>query len=47
MCIFYKRLDQRTFRIPEAASANVTHIEIEPSELDALLDGLSIAPQTH
>lgn len=47
MCIFYKRLDAGTFRIPEAASEGTRHIEIEPSELDALLDGIEVERRMH
>jgi transposase len=42
MCIFYKRLDRGTFRLPEAASADAHHVEIDDAALDALLDGIEV-----
>jgi len=48
MCIFYKRLDKGTFRMPEPRSKDVRHIELEPGELDALLDGIDVGePRVH
>jgi transposase len=44
MCIFYKRLDRGVFVLPEIAAADATHVEIEESALDALLDGIAIEP---
>jgi transposase len=43
MCLFYKRLDAGTFRIPEAPRSGVTSIVVEERELDALLDGIDLA----
>jgi transposase len=45
VCVFYKRLDEGTFSLPAAPTADVTHMEIDDATLDALLDGISIAPQ--
>jgi transposase len=42
MCIFYKRLDKGTFRIPEAPSGDAKHIEVDEAMLDALLDGIAV-----
>lgn len=42
MCLFYKRLDSRKFRIPEASHADATHIELDEATLDALLDGIEV-----
>lgn len=46
LCLFYKRLDEGTFRIP-AARGDETKLEIEERELDDLLDGIGVveAPQ--
>jgi transposase len=44
MCIFYKRLDRGAFRIPEALSGNVRHIEVDDATLEALLDGVEVEP---
>jgi transposase len=44
-CVFYKRLDAGTFSLPAAPAADVTHVEIDESTLDALLDGICIAPE--
>jgi transposase len=41
MCQFYKRLDQATFRIPEAAEG-ARHVEIDDATLEALLDGVQV-----
>jgi transposase len=43
MCQFYKRLDQRTFRLPEAAG-DARHVEIDDATLEALLDGVHVEP---
>jgi transposase len=48
MCIFYKRLDKGTFRMPEAPREGTRHIELAADELDARLDGIEIAePRVH
>jgi transposase len=44
MCQFYKRLDQSTFRLPEAVEG-ARHVEIDDATLEALLDGVQIEPQ--
>jgi transposase len=41
VCLFYKRLDKGTFRIPTAADGE-TIIAIEERELDDLLDGVDL-----
>jgi transposase len=45
VCMFYKRLDAGTFSLPAAPAPDATHIEIDESTLDALLDGIRIAPE--
>ena len=55
MCVFYKRLDRGTFRIPEAAKEGDLHVEIDDATLEALLDGIEVeetptkkpAPRVH
>ena len=42
MCIFYKRLDRGTFRIPAAESSPSRHLEIDDAMLEALLDGIEV-----
>jgi transposase len=42
MCLFYKRLDRGTFRLPEPTSAEARHVVIEERELDDLLDGIDV-----
>jgi transposase len=44
MCQFYKRLDQGTFRIPEAVEG-ARHVEIDDGTLEALLDGVQVEPR--
>ncbi|MGH7435708.1 MAG: IS66 family insertion sequence element accessory protein TnpB [Polyangiaceae bacterium] len=41
MCLFYKRLDKGTFRVPEIGGA-ATSVAIEESALDDLLDGIDV-----
>jgi transposase len=42
MCIFYKRLDRGTFRLPEAMTEGARHVEVDDATLDALLDGIEV-----
>lgn len=42
MCLFYKRLDRRTFRVPEASDPSATSILVEERVLDDLLDGIEV-----
>jgi transposase len=42
MCIFYKRLDRGTFRLPESPSEGARHIEVDDATLEALLDGVQL-----
>ncbi len=44
MCIFYKRLDRGTFRLPEPATPDARHVEIDQAALDVLLDGIDVEP---
>jgi transposase len=43
LCLFYKRLDSATFRVPQASCANATSIALNERELDDLLDGIDVA----
>ena len=40
LCLFYKRLDQGTFRLPEPPRPGASHVEVDEALLDALLDGV-------
>jgi transposase len=42
MCLFYKRLDRGSYRIPEAHEVGAKHVEIDDATLDALLDGVQL-----
>ena len=42
LCVFYKRLDQGTFRVPEAPSPDARQVSIDDAMLEALLDGVAI-----
>lgn len=42
MCLFYKRLDRGTFRMPQAPDAEARSVELSERELDALLDGIDV-----
>ena len=44
LCIFYKRLDEGTFRVPEAPREGVVALEIDERVLEDLLDGVHVAP---
>jgi transposase len=44
LCVFYKRLDRGTFRIPDALEPGVHHVEVDDATLDALLDGIDVEP---
>jgi transposase len=41
MCVFYKRLDRGTFRLPQAAG-DATSVAIDELALDDLLDGIDV-----
>jgi transposase len=41
MCVFYKRLDRGTFRLPTSLDG-ATRVEITEPELEALLDGIGV-----
>jgi transposase len=41
MCVFYKRLDRGTFRLPTVVEGT-TRVEITEPELEALLDGIGV-----
>jgi transposase len=41
LCVFYKRLDRGRFIVP-TVEGNATHLEIDESALEALLDGLGV-----
>lgn len=45
MCLFYKRLDRRTFPVPQALRPDSTSIELSERELDDLLDGIDVDPE--
>jgi transposase len=42
MCMFYKRLDRGTFRLPEPTSEGTRHVEVDDATLEALLDGVQL-----
>ena len=42
LCLFYKRLDRGTFRLPTATHADATSVIVDERELDDLLAGISI-----
>jgi transposase len=45
-CVFAKRLDKGVFSLPAAPAADATHVEVDDATLDALLDGLELAPSS-
>jgi transposase len=42
MCIFYKRLDRRTFRWPEPIEHGAQSVTIDERAFEALLDGIDV-----
>jgi transposase len=46
LCLFYKRLDRGTFRLPEPSGTGEPVVEIEERALDDLLDGIDVEPAT-
>jgi transposase len=42
LCLFYKRLDAGTFRVPMLASADAPSVVMTERELDDLLDGIDV-----
>ncbi len=44
MCVFYKRLDRGTFRLPEARG-DPKSVTIDERALDDLLDGIDVEPK--
>ena len=42
LCIFYKRLDRGTFRLPRSLDEHSRSVEIEPRMLEDLLDGVDV-----
>ncbi len=47
LCLFYKRLDRGTFRMPEPLREGELVVEIEERALDDLLDGIDIEPSAN
>jgi transposase len=46
MCVFYKRLDRGTFRLPTPLDEDAATVVIEERVLDDLLDGIEVQPRT-
>jgi transposase len=44
LCLFYKRLDRGTFRVPLVHPAGATSVVIDERALDDLLDGIDVDP---
>ena len=42
VCLFYKRLDKGTFRVPPALVEGAAAVEIEERALDDLVDGIDL-----
>jgi transposase len=42
LCLFYKRLDRGTFRLPEARPGEESTVDIDEATLDDLLDGIDV-----
>jgi len=55
MCLFYKRLDRGSFRLPQPLDEHATSVVVDEHALDDLLDGIDIeakmrkqpSPRTH
>ena len=46
LCLFYKRLDKGTFRLPEPRHEGELTVVLEERELDDLLEGLTLEQPT-
>ncbi len=46
MCVFYKRLDKKTFCLPDSSTPDARHVEVDDAMLDALLDGIAVDATT-
>jgi transposase len=44
LCLFYKRLDRGTFKLPEPQHKGELTVVLEERELDDLLEGLTLEP---
>jgi transposase len=44
MCLYYKRLDRGTFRVPQALEDGAASRELVERELDDLLNGIEVDP---
>lgn len=42
ICLFYKRLDRGTFRLPDALEPGASSVTLTERELDDLLDGIDV-----
>jgi transposase len=42
LCLFYKRLDRGTFRVPELRPGESATVDIDEAALDDLLDGIDV-----
>lgn len=42
MCLFYKRLDRGSYRVPVATEVGSKYVEIDDATLDTLLDGIQL-----
>ena len=42
LCLFYKRLDRGTFKLPEPLEGQA-HVEVDDAALSILLDGVDVA----
>lgn len=42
LCLFYKRLDRGTFRLPVPLDERATRVVFDDRELDDLLDGIDV-----
>jgi len=45
MCLFYKRLDRGTFRVPTSQVPGTSSVALNERELDDLLDAIDVEPE--
>lgn len=41
-CLFYKRLERGTFRLPAEVDESASHLEMEAAELSLMLEGIDL-----
>lgn len=46
MCVFYKRLDRGTFKLPEPPAPSSRYVEVDDATLETILDGIDVGAES-